>query len=164
MKPIINSVEELYSRKEGTGEVVLDEMASILRKTRIIAVSDMATLMNVSAHQLNMAVGMLTGMTVRSIINGWRLLQARDMLRQGRMAQMRDGLRSLGSAEAIDGFKQNTEATERTKRRDAVARAVATAGTSNDRVKRLDAVARACGWRSYRVMLKVARRYRFKLE
>jgi len=160
MKPIISSVEELYSRKDGTGEVVLDEMASILRKTRIIAVSDMATLMNVSAHQLNMAVGMITGMTVRSIINGWRLLQARDMLRQGRMAQMRDGLRSLGSAEAIDGFKQNTEATERTRRLDAVA----TAGANKDRVRRLDAVARACGWRSYRVMLKVARRYRFKLE
>ena len=132
MKPIIKSVEELYSRKEGTGEVVLDEMASILRKTRIIAVSDMATLMNVSAHQLNMAVGMITGMTVRSIINGWRLLQARDMLRQS------------SAVEAIDGFKQNT-------------------GTT-DRVRRLDAVARACGWRSYRVMLNVARRSGFELE
>ena len=144
MKPIVSSVEELYSRKDGTGEVVLDEMASILRKTRIIAVSDMATLMNVSAHQLNMTVRMLTGMTVRSIINRWRLLQARDMLREGRMAQMREGLREGRDAEANYGFKQNMEAT--------------------DRVKRLDAVARSCGWRSYRVLLKVARRSGFKLE
>ena len=131
MKPIIKSVEELYSRKEGTGEVVLDEMASILRKTRIIAVSDMATLMNVSAHQLNMAVGMITGMTVRSIINGWRLLQAREMLRQTSIAATND--RTAQSSASID------------------------------RTKCLDAVARSCGWRNYRVMLKVARRSGFKL-
>ena len=80
MKPIIKTVEELYERKDGTGEVILDEMAECLRKTRIIAVADLAVLMDVDAHQLNQAVRLLTGMTTRDIINRWRLLQARDLL------------------------------------------------------------------------------------
>ena len=132
MKPIVTSVEELYNSREGTGEVILDEMAGILRTTRIIEVRDMALLMDVSAHALNMAVRLLTGMTVRTIINRWRLLQARDLLRTKAVAEANG-----------DSRKDAAE---------------------NDRVKRLDAVARSCGWRSYRVMLKVARRSGFKLE
>ncbi len=83
MKPIIKTIEELYGRKEATGEVLLDEMAECLRRTRIIAVADLAALMDVDAHQLNMAVRLLTGMTTRDVINRWRLLQAQDLLRQG---------------------------------------------------------------------------------
>ena len=132
MNKVIKTVEELYGRKDGAGEVILDEMAGILRTTRIIEVRDMALLMDVSAHALNMAVRLLTGMTVRTIINRWRLLQARDMLRQ------------KGAEEGSDGSMPNKAAI--------------------DRVKRLDSVARACGWRNYRVLLKVARRYRFLLE
>ena len=132
MKPIVTSVEELYERKDGTGEVLLDEMAECLRKTRIIAVADLAALMDVDAHQLNQAVRLLTGMTTRDVINRWRLLQARDMLRK------------KGAEEGSDGSMPNKAAI--------------------DRVKRLDSVARACGWRNYRVLLKVARRYRFLLE
>ena len=132
MKPIVTSVEELYNSREGTGEVILDEMAGILRTTRIIEVRDMALLMDVSAHALNMAVRLLTGMTVRTIINRWRLLQARDMLRQKE------------AEEGSDGSTVNKAAI--------------------DRVRRLDSVARSCGWRNYRVLLKVARRYRFLLE
>ena len=132
MKPIVSSVEELYNSREGTGEVILDEMAGILRTTRIIEVRDMALLMDVSAHALNMAVRLLTGMTVRTIINRWRLLQARDMLRK------------KGAEEGSDGSMPYKAAI--------------------DRVKRFDSVARSCGWRNYRVLLKVARRYRFLLE
>lgn len=120
MKPIVTSVEELYDRKDGTGEVLLDEMAECLRKTRIIAVADLAALMDVDAHQLNQAVSLLTGMTTRDVINRWRLLQAQDLLRQG--------------------------------------------ANETDRIRRLNAVARRCGWRSYRVLLKVAHRYGVKLE
>ena len=65
MKPIIKTIEELYGRREATGEVLLDEMAECLRRTRIIAVADLAALMDVDAHQLNMAVHLLTGMTKR---------------------------------------------------------------------------------------------------
>ena len=132
MKPIVTSVEELYNSREGTGEVILDEMAGILRTTRIIEVRDMALLMDVSAHALNMAVRLLTGMTTRDVINRWRLLQARDMLRK------------KGAEEGSDGSMPNKAAI--------------------DRVRRLDSVARSCGWRNYRVLLKVARRYRFLLE
>ena len=127
MKPIIKTIEELYSRREATGEVILDEMAECLRKTRIIAVADLAVLMDVDAHQLNQAVRLLTGMTTRDIINRWRLLQARELL-----------------AASSDS--------------------VARKGSRDDRIRLLNAHARRCGWRSYRVLLKVAHRYGVKLE
>ena len=123
MKPIIKTIEELYERKDGTGEVLLDEMAECLRKTRIIAVADLATLMDVDAHQLNQAVRLLTGMTTRDVINQWRLLQAQELLRQGATGEARD-----------------------------------------ERIRRLNAAARRCGWRSYRVLLKVAHRYGVRVE
>ena len=123
MRPVITSVEELYGRTDGTGEVILDEMAECLRKSRIIAVADLAVLMDVDAHQLNQAVRLLTGMTTRDIINRWRLLQAQELLRQGATSEAKD-----------------------------------------DRIRRLNAVARRCGWRSYRVLLKVAHRYGVRLE
>ena len=37
-------------------------------------------------------------------------------------------------------------------------------GDENNRVKRLESTARRCGWRSYRVLLRVAKRYGFNLE
>ena len=127
MKTVIKTVEELYGRKDGTGEVILDEMAECLRKTRIIAVADLAVLMDVDAHQLNQAVHLLTGMTTRDIINRWRLLQACELLGQGAMGEAKDGSR-------------------------------------DDRIRVLNAVARRCGWRSYRVLLKVAHRYGVRVD
>ena len=148
MKPIVTSVEELYDRKDGTGEVILDEMVNCLRRTRIIAVADLAALMDVNAHQLNMAVHLLTGMTTRDVINRWRLLQAQDMLRQGM------------TGDARDSFGQNATGTERAKRLDRAAKQA----SKEERIRLLNAVARRCGWRSYRVLLKVAHRYGVKLE
>ena len=37
-------------------------------------------------------------------------------------------------------------------------------GEETNRVKRLESTARRCGWRSYRVLLRVAKRYGFDLE
>ena len=148
MKPIIKTIEELYSRREATGEVILDEMVNCLRRTRIIAVADLAALMDVNAHQLNMAVHLLTGMTTRDVINRWRLLQAQDLLRQGM------------TGDARDSFGQNATGTERPKRLDRAAKQA----SKDDRIRRLNAVARRCGWHSYRVLLKVAHRYGVKLE
>ena len=139
MKKVIKTVEELYGRKDGTGEVILDEMAECLRKTRIIAVADLAVLMDVDAHQLNQAVRLLTGMTTRDIINRWRLLQACELLGQGAMG------------EAKDGFGQNAEGASKK-------------GSRDDRIRVLNAVARRCGWRSYRVLLKVAHRYGVRVD
>lgn len=148
MRPVIKTVEELYEKKDGTGEVLLDEIAECLRKTRIIAVADLAALMDVDAHQLNMAVRLLTGMTTRDVINRWRLLQAQDLLRQGE------------EGEAKEGFGQSTTDTERAKRLDRAVKQT----SKDDRIRLLNAVARRCGWRSYRVLLKVAHRYGVKLE
>ena len=143
MKPIIKTIEELYGRREATGEVILDEMVNCLRRTRIIAVADLAALMDVNAHQLNQAMHLLTGMTTRDVINRWRLLQAQDLLRQGM------------TGDARDSFGQNATGTERAKRLDRAAKQA----SKEERIRLLNAVARRCGWRSYRVLLKVAHRY-----
>ena len=132
MKPIIKTIEELYDKKDGTGEVILDEMANCLRKTRIIAAADLAILMDVKKPHLYGAMHILTGLPLGDFINRWRLLQARELLQQG------------AESEAKQGFGQSA--------------------TGTNRVKRLDKVARRCGWRSYRVLLRVAKRYGFELE
>ena len=134
MKKVVESVEELYGKADGTGEVILDEIAQCLRTTRLIAVADLAAMMDADTHQLSMAVRLLTGMTVRDIINRWRLLQARDLL-QGKAQET--------ATDSGDGSKR---------------------ASNGDRIRRLETAARRCGWRSYRVMLKVAHRYGFKLE
>jgi AraC-like DNA-binding protein len=122
LKPTIESVESLYNSKEPTGDRILDEVVNCLRKTRIISAADLAILMDVKKSYLYGAMHILTGMALGDFINRWRLIQARELLRQG--------------AE----------------------------GEETDRVKRLEKTARRCGWRSYRVLLRVAKRYGFELE
>lgn len=122
MKPTNKTVESLYNSSEPTGDRILDEVVNSLRKTRIIAAADLAILMDVKKSYLYGAMHILTGMALGDFINRWRLIQARELLRQG--------------AE----------------------------GEETDRVKRLEKTARRCGWRSYRVLLRVAKRYGFELE
>ena len=122
MKPIVTSVEELYARKEPTGEMILDEVVSYLHRTRIITAMDLALLMDVNKRQLYGAISLLVGLTLGEFITRWRLLQARELLH-------------------AEPFSSMTV-----------------------RADRLNAVARRCGWRSGRVLLAVARRYRFDPE
>ena len=122
MKPKVTSVETLYDSREATGDTILDEVVTCLRQTRIIAAADLAILMDVKKSYLYGAMQLLTGMALGEFICRWRLLQARELLRQGAV------------------------------------------GEKADRVKLLDKAARCCGWRSYRVLLRVARRYGFDLE
>ena len=142
MKPIVTSIEELYGRREPTGDRILDEVVNCLRKTQIIAAADLAILMDVKKSYLYGTMHILTGLPLGDFINRWRLLQARELLRQE------------VTVEAIDGFGQNATKTDRCRQ----------CATGTNRVKRLDKVARRCGWRSYRVLLRVAKRYGFKLE
>ena len=122
MKPKVTSVETLYYSREATGDTILDEVVTCLRQTRIIAAADLAILMDVKKSYLYGAMQLLTGMALGEFICRWRLLQARELLRQGAV------------------------------------------GEKADRVKLLDKAARCCGWRSYRVLLRVAKRYGFELE
>ena len=122
MKPKVTSVETLYESREATGDTILDEVLTSLRQTRIIAAADLAILLDVKKSYLYGAMQLLTGMALGEFICRWRLLQARELLRQG--------------AE----------------------------GNETNRVKRLESTARRCGWRSYRVLLRVAKRYGFDLE
>ena len=80
MKPIISSVEALYSSQEPTGEMILDEVVSYLRKSRVITASDLALLMEVNKRQLYGAMSLLVGLTLGDFITRWRLLQARELL------------------------------------------------------------------------------------
>ena len=132
MQITIESVESLYNRKEPTGDRILDEVVNCLRKTQIIAAADLAILMDVKKSYLYGTMHILTGLPLGDFINRWRLLQARELLRQG------------AEGEAKPGFGQSA--------------------TGTNRVKRLDKAARRCGWRSYRVLLRVAKRYGFELE
>ena len=132
MKPIVTSIEELYGRREPTGDRILDEVVNCLCKTQIIAAADLAILMDVKKSYLYGTMHILTGLPLGDFINRWRLLQARELLQQG------------AESEAKQGFGQSA--------------------TGTNRVKRLDKVARRCGWRSYRVLLRVAKRYGFELE
>ena len=122
MKPKVTSVETLYESREATRDTILDEVVTCLRQTRIIAAADLAILMDVKKSYLYGAMQLLTGMALGEFICRWRLLQARELLRQGAV------------------------------------------GEKADRVKLLDKAARCCGWRSYRVLLRVAKRYGFELE
>jgi AraC-like DNA-binding protein len=122
MKPKVTSVETLYESREATGDTILNQVVTCLRQTRIIAAADLAILMDVKKSYLYGAMQLLTGMALGEFICRWRLLQARELLRQG------------------------------------------AAGEKADRVKLLDKTARCCGWRSYRVLLRVAKRYGFELE
>ena len=142
MKPTIESEESLYKSSEPTGDRILDEVVNCLRKTRIIAAADLAILMDVKKSYLYGAMHILTGMALGDFINRWRLIQARELLRKG------------AEGEAIDGFGQNATKTDRCRH----------CVTGTDRVKQLEKTARRCGWRSYRVMLRVAKRYGFELE
>ena len=142
MKTVYKNVEELYGMSEPTGDAILDEVVNCLRKTRIIAAADLAILMNVKKSYLYGAMHILTGMPLGDFINRWRLLQARELLRQE------------ATGEAIDGFEQNATKTDRCQH----------CATETNRVKRLEKTARCCGWRSYRVLLRVAKRYGFELE
>ena len=132
MKPIVTSIEELYGRREPTGDRILDEVVNCLCKTQIIAAADLAILMDVKKPHLYGAMHILTGLPLGDFINRWRLLQARELLQQG------------AESEAKQGFGQSA--------------------TGTNRVKRLDKAARRCGWRSYRVLLRVAKRYGFEFE
>ena len=98
----------------------------------IVTSIDLAILIDVKKPHLYGAMHILTGLPLGDFINRWRLLQARELLRQG------------AEGEAKPSFGQSA--------------------TGTNRVKRLDKAARRCGWRSYRVLLRVAKRYGFKLE
>ena len=142
MKPKVTSVETLYDSREATGDTILDEVVTCLRQTRIIAAADLAILLDVKKSYLYGAMQLLTGMALGEFICRWRLLQARELLRQ------------WAAGEANLGFGQNTKEHGR----------FGQTATKADRVKLLDKTARCCGWRSYRVLLRVAKRYGFELE
>ena len=80
MKHIVESVEEMYYRREPTGEVIVDEVVDAVRKTKTQRASDIALLLDVEHRLLNDAFKMLTGMNLSTMIFEWRMLQAKELL------------------------------------------------------------------------------------
>ncbi len=80
MKHIVESVEEMYYRREPTGEVIVDEVLDAVRKTKTQRASDIALLLDVEHRLLNDAFKMLTGMNLSTMIFEWRMLQAKELL------------------------------------------------------------------------------------
>ena len=80
MKHIVESVDAMYGRREPWGEVILDGVVDVLRRTNVYRPQDVALLLEVGRLELGVAVKMLTGMTLVEIIEGWRLRQAKELL------------------------------------------------------------------------------------
>ena len=80
MRHIVESVEEMYYRREPTGEVIVDEVLDAVRKTKTQRASDIALLLDVEHRLLNDAFKMLTGMNLSTMIIEWRMLQAKELL------------------------------------------------------------------------------------
>ena len=80
MRHIVESVEEMYYRRELTGEVIVDEVVDAVRKTKTQRASDIALLLDVEHRLLNDAFKMLTGMNLSTMIFEWRMLQAKELL------------------------------------------------------------------------------------
>ena len=80
MRHIVESVEEMYYRREPTGEVIVDEVVDAVRKTKTQRASDIALLLDVEHRLLNDAFKMLTGMNLSTMIFEWRMLQAKELL------------------------------------------------------------------------------------
>lgn len=80
MKHIIESVEELYKAQEPTGEIIIDAVVDAVRKTKTQKPGDIALLLDVDRRNLSIAFELLTGMTLNTLLQEWRMLQAHDLL------------------------------------------------------------------------------------
>ncbi len=80
MKHIVESTEELYRAREPTGEMIIDAVVDMVRKTRTQKAGDIALLLDADRHNLSIALELLTGIPLDTLIREWRMLQARDLL------------------------------------------------------------------------------------
>ena len=82
MKHIVETVEEMYSAKEPFGEVIVDSVLDIMRHYKFIYPEDVALLMDVDPKDLRAAWHMLTGTKLIDVITHWRVMQARDWIKE----------------------------------------------------------------------------------
>jgi len=81
MQKLVTTIAALYARQEPTGEVILDAVVPVLRRTNTQSVADVAAALDVEARHLSGAVQLLTGLPLKELILTWRALQARELLR-----------------------------------------------------------------------------------
>ena len=146
------SVEELYkNRNTPTGELIMDALIFALNNTRTIQANEISLFLDVNDRSFREAVNLLTGMQIKDIVQHWRLLQAKDLW-DAHMAGFKnvDDFVKTKSKDAPEGFLLSKAAKDSYKK-----------GVS---IQSFDEVAKRCGWRSYRSLLRVAKRFGVSFE
>ena len=141
------SVEELYARKgQPTGELIIDAVIEAIRYTTTHRSEDIALLLNVDQRELWYSVHMLTGMRLNDIILHWRVLQAKEKwdAKQAKYKEHKE-LVKIKKKEMPEGY-QLTEEFKNACREDV--------GT-----KSLDEIAKFYGWKSYKSLQQIAKRF-----
>ncbi len=149
MKHIVESVEEMYHAREPTGEVIIDEVVNAIRCTVTHRSEDIALLLDVDQRELWNSVHMLTGMRLNDIILHWRVLQAKEKW-DANHAIFQEYKEIIKKQEAPEGFEMTK------KMKDAYRYNVSTAS--------LDEIAKRYGWKSFRSLQQIAKRFRITFE
>ena len=87
MKHIVEKMDDLYYAKAPFGEVILDTVIDLIKKTNTHKTSDIALLMDVPDRDLRGAFSILTGMTLRDVLLEWRFRQANELILAGEMTK-----------------------------------------------------------------------------
>lgn len=82
MNHVIETVEDLYYATEPIGELIIDSVVECIKKTNTHYPADIAILLDVKDRDLRGAFMMLTGIKLSDVIISWRILQAKDRLKQ----------------------------------------------------------------------------------
>ena len=146
------SVEELYqNRKTPTGELIMDAFIFALNNTMTIQANEISLFLNVNDRSLREAINLLTGMQVKDILQHWRVLQAKDLwdAHQAGFKSVNDFIKTK-TKEAPEGFMLSKAAKDSYKK-----------GVG---LQSFDEVAKRCGWRSYKSLLRVAKRFGVSFE
>lgn len=76
----ITTVEELYnSHGKKTGEIIIDATVWAITHSRTREAEDIALMTGADRRKLTMALELLVGMSLKEMIDEWRMLQARDL-------------------------------------------------------------------------------------
>ena len=149
MKHIVESVEAMYHAMVPFGEVIIDEVVNAIRCTNTHRSEDIALLLDVDQRELWNSVHMLTGMRLNDIILHWRVLQAKEKW-DANQALFRDYKESIKNQEVPEGFVMTK------KMKDAYRYDLSTAS--------LDEIAIRYGWKSFRSLQRIAKRFGITFE
>lgn len=151
MKHIVESVEAMYHAMVPFGEVIIDEVVNAIRCTNTHRSEDIALLLDVDQRELWNSVHMLTGMRLNDIILHWRVLQAKEKwdANEALFQEYKESIK-VKNQEVPEGFVMTQ------KMKDAYRYDLSTAS--------LDEIAKRYGWKSFRSLQRIAKRFGITFE